>query len=182
MVIQNNRRVNWSANTCRRSVSYVNQTLLGCMSLKGSKLKYYLRPFLQLLNLELRRSFLKKLIMKSNCKLYLHSFCWNVCIISLDPQIKQSVREVGCLLGKVSGSGQVSLSQPNQRALIQQESDTVLQPLMDFLDGSLTMFAKVCEKTVLKRLLKVFNLSIDYDITHHCYSLLQCFIECFCWA
>ena len=74
---------------------------------------------------------------------------------SLDPQIKQSVRDVGCLLAKVSGSGQVSMSQPNQRAIIQQESDTVLQPLMDFLDGSLTMFAKVCEKTVLKRLLKV---------------------------
>lgn len=80
---------------------------------------------------------------------------------SLDPQIKQSVRQVGCLLAKVSGSGQVSLSQPNQRAVIQQESDTVLQPLMDFLDGSLTMFADVCEKTVLKRLLKVIITQSD---------------------
>jgi len=74
---------------------------------------------------------------------------------SLDSQIKDSVRQVGSLLAKVSGTGQVSLSQPAQRNIIQQESDTVLQPLMDFLDGSLTMFAQVCEKTILKRLLKV---------------------------
>jgi len=83
--------------------------------------------------------------------------CTHVCCVvySLDSQIKDSVRQVGSLLAKVSGTGQVSLSQPSQRNIIQQESDTVLQPLMDFLDGSLTMFAQVCEKTILKRLLKV---------------------------
>jgi len=80
-------------------------------------------------------------------------FLLHVC--SLDSQIKDSVRQVGSLLAKVSGTGQVSLSQPAQRNIIQQESDAVLQPLMDFLDGSLTMFAQVCEKTILKRLLKV---------------------------
>jgi len=78
-----------------------------------------------------------------------------LCLFSLDSQIKDSVRQVGSLLAKVSGTGQVSLSQPAQRNMIQQESDAVLQPLMDFLDGSLTMFAQVCEKTILKRLLKV---------------------------
>jgi len=76
-------------------------------------------------------------------------------VYSLDSQIKDSVRQVGSLLAKVSGTGQVSLSQPAQRNIIQQESDAVLQPLMDFLDGSLTMFAQICEKTILKRLLKV---------------------------
>ena len=95
---------------------------------------------------------------------------------SLDSQIKDSVREVGSLLAKVSGTGQVSLSQPAQRNIIQQESDTVLQPLMDFLDGSLTMFAQVCEKTILKRLLKVCQLNyIDSCLlpaTSHCFVIL----------
>ena len=91
--------------------------------------------------------------MSTRCTLQLCDVC------SLDGQIKESVREVGSLLAKVSGTGQVSLSQPAQRNIIQQESDTVLQPLMDFLDGSLTMFAQVCEKTILKRLLKVRQLT-----------------------
>ncbi|GFR73847.1 protein unc-13 homolog B [Elysia marginata] len=73
---------------------------------------------------------------------------------SLEPQIQQSMQELGALLSKVKGGGQVSLSQPSQRSSIQQESDMVLRPLMDLLDGSLSMFAQVCEKTVLKRLLK----------------------------
>ncbi|XP_055956312.1 protein unc-13 homolog B isoform X9 [Patella vulgata] len=73
---------------------------------------------------------------------------------SLEPQIQQSMNELGQLLCKVKRAGQVSLSQPSQRTTIQQESDMVLRPLMDLLDGSLSMFAQVCEKTVLKRLLK----------------------------
>ncbi|XP_052796783.1 protein unc-13 homolog A-like isoform X3 [Mya arenaria] len=73
---------------------------------------------------------------------------------SLEPQIQQSMQELSSLLSKVKGTGQVSLNQPSQRTTIQQESDMVLRPLMDLLDGSLSMFAQVCEKTVLKRLLK----------------------------
>ncbi|KAL4227427.1 Protein unc-13 C [Mactra antiquata] len=78
----------------------------------------------------------------------------NIFAKSLEPQIQQSMQELGALLSKVKGAGQVSLSQPSQRTTIQQESDMVLRPLMDLLDGSLSMFAQVCEKTVLKRLLK----------------------------
>ncbi|CAH1797355.1 unnamed protein product, partial [Owenia fusiformis] len=73
---------------------------------------------------------------------------------SLEPQIQQSMQELGKLLQQVKGQGQVSLNQPSQRNDIQQQSDNVLRPLMDLLDGSLSMFAQVCEKTVLKRLLK----------------------------
>ncbi|XP_052282013.1 protein unc-13 homolog A-like isoform X4 [Dreissena polymorpha] len=78
----------------------------------------------------------------------------NIFAKSLEPQIQQSMQELGSLLCKVKGTGQVSLNQPSQRTTIQQESDIVLRPLMDLLDGSLSMFAQVCEKTVLKRLLK----------------------------
>ncbi|XP_025078268.1 protein unc-13 homolog B-like isoform X7 [Pomacea canaliculata] len=73
---------------------------------------------------------------------------------SLEPQIQQSMQELATLLSKVKCAGQVSLSQPSQRTNIQQEADMVLRPLMDLLEHSLSMYAQVCEKTVLKRLLK----------------------------
>jgi protein unc-13 len=72
---------------------------------------------------------------------------------SLEDQLRQSVRELGVLLAKVSGSSS-QVAQAQQRSAVQQQADIILQPLMDFLDGSLTKFAQVCEKTVLKRLLK----------------------------
>lgn len=46
------------------------------------------------------------------------------------------------------------MNQPAQRNAVAQEADEVLRPLMDLLDGSLTLYAQSCEKTVLKRLLK----------------------------
>ncbi|XP_077989232.1 protein unc-13 homolog B-like isoform X2 [Glandiceps talaboti] len=74
--------------------------------------------------------------------------------ISLEPRIHESMQQLSVLLSKVKGAGNVALSQPSQRNSVQAESDVVLRPLMDLLDGSLTMFAQTCEKTVLKRLLK----------------------------
>ena len=54
---------------------------------------------------------------------------------SLEAQIKSSIQELGQELAKIKGQGQVSLSQPSQRNTIQQESDMILRPLMDLLDG-----------------------------------------------
>jgi protein unc-13 len=51
---------------------------------------------------------------------------------SLEPQIKQSVEELGSLLAKVKGQGQVSL--PSQRNNIAQESDAIMEPLLNLLD------------------------------------------------
>ena len=53
---------------------------------------------------------------------------------SLEPQIKQSVQELGSLLAKVKGQGQVSLNQPSQRNNIAQESDAIMEPLLNLLD------------------------------------------------
>ncbi|KAK7789056.1 hypothetical protein R5R35_013690 [Gryllus longicercus] len=73
---------------------------------------------------------------------------------SLEPRITQSVRELGDLLLAIKGGGQVTLNQPSQRNAVAAEADEVLRPLMDLLDGSLSLYAQSCEKTVLKRLLK----------------------------
>ena len=71
---------------------------------------------------------------------------------SLEPRITVSVKELGDLLLGIKGGGQ--LNQPPQRNNVSVEADEVLRPLMDLLDGSLSLYAQSCEKTVLKRLLK----------------------------
>ncbi|XP_053425491.1 protein unc-13 homolog B isoform X2 [Nycticebus coucang] len=70
---------------------------------------------------------------------------------SFQVQIDECVRQMADILGQVRGTGNAS---PNTRASVAQDADSVLRPLMDFLDSNLTLFATVCEKTVLKRVLK----------------------------
>lgn len=75
--------------------------------------------------------------------------------ISLQPRIIQSVRELGDLLQNIKGGGTLNnTNQVAQRNAVAVEADEVLRPLMDLLDGSLSLYAQSCEKTVLKRLLK----------------------------
>lgn len=66
---------------------------------------------------------------------------------SLEPRITVSVRELCDILLSVKGE---DINEKN----IPSDADEVLRPLMDLLDGSLTLYAQSCEKTVLKRLLK----------------------------
>ncbi|XP_013378419.1 PREDICTED: protein unc-13 homolog B isoform X2 [Chinchilla lanigera] len=70
---------------------------------------------------------------------------------SFQVRIDECVRQMAEILGQVRGTGNAS---PSARASVAQDADSVLRPLMDFLDGNLTLFATVCEKTVLKRVLK----------------------------
>ncbi|XP_035313382.1 protein unc-13 homolog B isoform X1 [Cricetulus griseus] len=70
---------------------------------------------------------------------------------SFQVRIDECVRQMADILGQVRGTGNAS---PNARASVAQDADSVLRPLMDLLDGNLTLFATVCEKTVLKRVLK----------------------------
>ena len=75
--------------------------------------------------------------------------------ISLEPRIAASVKELGELLLAVKNTpiSNNNNAAPTQNA-VAAEADEVLRPLMDLLDGSLTLYAQSCEKTVLKRLLK----------------------------
>ncbi|XP_061098770.1 LOW QUALITY PROTEIN: protein unc-13 homolog A-like [Conger conger] len=71
--------------------------------------------------------------------------------VSFQPHIEESVRQMGDILAQVKGTNTVPASACSSVA---QDADNVLQPIMDFLDSNLTLFAKICEKTVLKRVLK----------------------------
>ncbi|KAJ3604955.1 hypothetical protein NHX12_027006 [Muraenolepis orangiensis] len=66
---------------------------------------------------------------------------------SFQVRINDCMRQMASLLYQIKGQ----LGDQNQ---VEGDSDYVLRPLMDFLDGKLTLFATACEKTVLKRVLK----------------------------
>ncbi|XP_068190067.1 protein unc-13 homolog B-like isoform X2 [Antennarius striatus] len=68
---------------------------------------------------------------------------------SFHSRIDDCMRQMATLLYQIKGP--LNDSNKNQ---VEADSDNMLRPLMDFLDGKLTLFATVCEKTVLKRVLK----------------------------
>uniref|UniRef100_UPI003AAD262E protein unc-13 homolog B-like n=1 Tax=Centroberyx gerrardi TaxID=166262 RepID=UPI003AAD262E len=68
---------------------------------------------------------------------------------SFQSRINDCMRQMASLLYQIKGA--VNANNKNQ---VEADSDNMLRPLMDFLDGKLTLFATVCEKTVLKRVLK----------------------------
>ncbi|KAG1970779.1 protein unc-13 B [Pimephales promelas] len=64
-------------------------------------------------------------------------------------RIDDCMRQMSSLLYQIKGPVNA-----NTRNQVEADSDNMLRPLMDFLDGNLMLFASVCEKTVLKRVLK----------------------------
>lgn len=62
---------------------------------------------------------------------------------SLEPRITASVKELGDLLLAVkSSSNAQNANQAAQKNAVAMEADEVLRPLMDLLDGSLTLYAQ----------------------------------------
>ncbi|XP_056146674.1 protein unc-13 homolog B-like [Lampris incognitus] len=68
---------------------------------------------------------------------------------SFQTRISECMRQMASLLYQIKGP-----LNTNNRNQVEADSDNMLRPLMDLLDGKLTLFATVCEKTVLKRVLK----------------------------
>ncbi|EUB60857.1 Phorbol ester/diacylglycerol-binding protein unc-13 [Echinococcus granulosus] len=65
--------------------------------------------------------------------------------VALRPIVLGKIKEVNKLLHQISS---------NFKANIESEADLVLRPLMDHFESSLSVYADICEKTVLKRILK----------------------------
>ncbi|KAM3174869.1 hypothetical protein ACTXT7_009633 [Hymenolepis weldensis] len=65
--------------------------------------------------------------------------------VALKPPVVNKVIEVNKLLHQISS---------NSKANIESEADLILRPLMDHFESSLSVYADICEKTVLKRILK----------------------------
>ena len=70
---------------------------------------------------------------------------------SLDLNLQKCCNEMSKLLQNVKGGSQSNTTSQKQ---IQGETDLVINPLIDVLHNILSTFAKLCDKTVLKRLLK----------------------------
>ncbi|KAM4720195.1 protein unc-13 homolog B isoform 18-T18 [Anableps anableps] len=68
---------------------------------------------------------------------------------SFQSRINDCMRQMASLLYQIKGP-----LNENTKNQVEADSDNMLRPLMDFLDAQLTLFATVCEKTVLKRVLK----------------------------
>ncbi|XP_078809549.1 protein unc-13 homolog B isoform X2 [Oryzias latipes] len=65
---------------------------------------------------------------------------------SFQGRINGCMRQMAELLYQMRG--------PPNRDTAEADADVMLRPLMEFLDGNLSIFADACEKTVLKRILK----------------------------
>ncbi|TKS77911.1 Protein unc-13 -like protein B [Collichthys lucidus] len=65
---------------------------------------------------------------------------------SFQARINGCMRQMAEILYQIKG--------PPNHSTAEADADTMLRPLMEFLDGNLSIFADICEKTVLKRILK----------------------------
>uniref|UniRef100_A0A672ZNY9 Unc-13 homolog Ba (C. elegans) n=1 Tax=Sphaeramia orbicularis TaxID=375764 RepID=A0A672ZNY9_9TELE len=65
---------------------------------------------------------------------------------SFQTRINGCMRQTADILYQIKG--------PPNHSTAEAEADAMLRPLMEFLDGNLSVFADICEKTVLKRILK----------------------------
>uniref|UniRef100_A0A452GK10 Uncharacterized protein n=1 Tax=Gopherus agassizii TaxID=38772 RepID=A0A452GK10_9SAUR len=125
--------------------SYCDKEMLPCILMNN----------IQQLRVQLEKMFESmggKELMEQNLNSHLLSYNSSTLffLFSFQLVVEECVRQMSFELNQMRGNGNISANKNNAAI----DAEIVLRPLMDFLDKILSLSAKICEKTVLKRVLK----------------------------
>uniref|UniRef100_A0A3B3VSK6 Unc-13 homolog B n=1 Tax=Poecilia latipinna TaxID=48699 RepID=A0A3B3VSK6_9TELE len=138
----------YSAILTKSFPSYIDKEKIPCVLMNNvQQLRIQLEKMFESMGAKQVSTDLTPLVPRGSASVRVHhSFFFSS---SFQSRITDCMRQMASLLYQIKGP-----LNENTKNQVEADSDNMLRPLMDFLDAQLTLFATVCEKTVLKRVLK----------------------------